>query len=151
MIHVEGIPQGQGALSSSPFRRKDGSLGVNTFSTNKAKLEPWRDKVERTIRTAIKDNDQHFNNDDPLVLFCQFRFQVPKSKVKKKKGYPLDMTMYPDLDHLTRSIGDAWKNGTGVDDSRFSETHCTKSYVLNYEDVGVDITIAQFSQRYEPI
>jgi len=147
-LFVEGIPQPQGSTKSMPYKKKDGGIGISTFSSN-PKMMPWRDKVERMMRDQQAESENKFNQEDPVLMMCEFRFQVPKSKDKKKKGYPTYMTSKPDLDKLTRAIGDAFSYAVGVDDSRIVKTHASKEYVRDYQKVGVNIQIIQLEQEYE--
>jgi len=146
-VFVEGIPAPQGSMNSFPFKRKDGSIGVSTTCANK-NTEPWREKVERKIRSALIEKNVRLDAEDPLILHVVFSFPVPKSKVKKKSGYPLYPITKPDVDKLGRAVSDALMFATGIDDSHIVQMTLLKAYVPDMTEAGALITVEQLEQRH---
>ena len=144
---ILGIPQQQGSTKSMPYRKKDGRLGVSTYSAND-KLQPWRDRVEYRIREVMTDQCVQFNDTDPLYVNCTFTFLVPASRHRKRKGYPLWHTTVPDVDKLIRAILDAVTVATGIDDSRVARIETEKRYTDDNSEVGAYLRIRQFPQCY---
>ena len=119
-ICVWGTPVPQGSM----VRR-----GLSIVHCNDEELRIWRNKVEVDL---IEAEPLGWCRDDPVELMAQFYFQRPKSHYGKRgllKSSPEQKVTAPDLDKLTRAVGDAIQSsGIIRNDSQIIALDCTKNY-----------------------
>ena len=118
---VPGKPIGQGRISTFQGR---------SVHSNAKELLPWRELVGWIGRKNFRATP--IPKDEAVWIRYEFVFLKPKS-VKRD-----ELTVKPDLDHLTRSCGDALSGIIYRDDSQVTLTFATKRYG---EVEGVHITI----------
>jgi Holliday junction resolvase RusA-like endonuclease len=105
------------------------------------KLKPWRNAVALEARRYGQNKIA-----GPVRLSVTFMFERPKSHLTKSglaKGAPLQPIYKPDLDKLTRAVGDALSINCHLlqDDSQITEIKATKRYCLGSEEPGALIQI----------
>ena len=104
-------------------------------------LKPWRNAV------ALEASRYGQNKiTGPVRLSVSFMFERPKSHLTKSglaKSAPLQPIYKPDLDKLTRAVGDALSVNCHLlqDDSQITEIKATKRYCLGSEEPGALIQI----------
>lgn len=128
---VPGIPVPQGDLASN-------SRGI-LYHKNKA-LEPWRHQIAWRARRPMRSNG--FDNvlfACPISLSVLFVLARVKSTPKSKPTPPA--IKKPDLDKLTRSIGDALTGVVWVDDSQIIHGEQEKVIGEIDEETGVWINV----------
>jgi crossover junction endodeoxyribonuclease RusA len=114
-FHVLGLPQAKG--SARAFTPKGWNRPVIT-STCKG-LKGW----EQNIRSEAQRLGRFFP-DGPLTLRVRFDLPRPKSLPKKVTSH----TKRPDLDKLTRAVGDALTGVLWRDDSQVVSIEASKWY-----------------------
>lgn len=129
---VPGVPAPQGSKTAGVKNGK-----ARMWESNPA-TKPWR----RIVTWHAVKYRGIFPKDTPIELTCRFYFERPKTV--KRKHY----TVKPDLDKLTRSIGDSLTEaGVYADDNqivRFGEGH-GKYYAGAEHKPGVHITLRRIS------
>ena len=117
-LFVAGVPMPQGSKKGFAFRRKSGSLGVSMVESSKG-LKPWR----ALVSLAAAERFQGTIIEGSVELEVDFYFTRPKSHYRTgknahllKDSAPRDHKTYPDLDKLTRAIGDALAGVVYADD-----------------------------------
>lgn len=122
---VYGVAQPQG--SARAFMPKGARFPVVTGDNVKTK--PWRDLIMAAVQDAVRAQAWTVPQDG-VRLMAVFRLKRPKS-LPKTKATPRH-TRKPDLDKLTRAVGDALKGVVYNDDSQIDQLKVTKQYA----DVG---------------
>lgn len=120
-FRVAGVATPQGSTKSFAFKRHDGSLGTRTTSAN-PKLSEWRERVANTalyVRRGI-----FFEKGVAVKVRVLFLLPRPQSLPKRVVEHVTE----PDLDKLTRAIGDALTNVLWRDDKQVVEWHTRKRY-----------------------
>ena len=107
------------------------------------KLKPWRNAVALEAR---RYGQNKIPASTPIWLKVTFMFERPKSHLTKSglaKHAPLQPIYKPDLDKLTRAVGDALSVNCHLlqDDSQITEIKATKRYCLGSEEPGALIQI----------
>lgn len=128
---VPGIPVPQGDLASN-------SRGI-LYHKNKA-LEPWRHQIAWRARRPMRDNgfgDVIFAG--PISLSVLFVLRRVQGTAKRRATPPA--IKKPDLDKLTRSIGDALTGVVWVDDSQIIHGEQEKVIGEIDEETGVWICV----------
>ncbi len=129
---VIGVPAPGGSKKGFPFRRRDGSLGVNMVDGSKY-TKPWQLKVKATAESYYWDAPL----EGPLRMEVTFYLPRPKDHFKTQKGKvttivkpgkPLYPITTPDLTKLIRAFEDALKGITWKDDSQVVETVARKLF-----------------------
>jgi Holliday junction resolvase RusA-like endonuclease len=116
-IFIEGVPVPQGSLRASGR----GHL----YYSNNATLKPWRSLIVRGVKAALPDG--HIPLDTGVEIEATFYFPRPKSATRTQK------TTAPDLDKLTRAVGDALtESALYTDDSRITRWVAEKHYADNH-------------------
>jgi len=129
---VIGIPATAGSKRSFPFKRSDGSLGVNTTEDCK-RSKPWRSQVAWEALQAYSGSIM------PMALRLEIAFYLPRPKghfrvIKKmvsdqlKPGAPKFPTVKPDTVKMTRCLEDALKGVIWRDDSQVVKVVASKFY-----------------------
>jgi Holliday junction resolvase RusA-like endonuclease len=114
---VTGLPQPKG--SAKAFLPKGWTRPVIT-SDNKG-LKAWEQAVRYEAQRAANGL---FFQDEPVGLAVYFHLPRPKSLPKKVHAH----TKRPDLDKLTRAVGDALTGVVWHDDSQLVQIEAMKGY-----------------------
>ena len=134
-VNVVGVPISQGSLVGNP---RYGGLRYS----NDALLKEWRSKVINELAEATPDN---WDADKPMNVVAEFRFVRPKGHYGKKglrDSAPKEKTTKPDLDKITRGIGDCIEqSGIARNDSQIVYWIVSKKYAKENEPPGVKITV----------
>jgi crossover junction endodeoxyribonuclease RusA len=130
---VVGVSQPQG--STKAFIRPGMKFPVVT--SDNAKLKGWRAQV---AWAASKEARRHglIDRAVPVRLMAAYFLARPKS-LGKKVGVP--HVTKPDIDKLTRAIGDALTGILYADDSQITELKVTKAYAAVGEAPHVVIVV----------
>lgn len=123
---VYGTPLPQGNKSALPYRRKDGTMGVNVVEGRRPKsrnaFKAWRKEVSRIAWESVSGDSPVF--DEPVKVVLRFFLPRPKS-LPKKEWAPRKK---PDVDKLTRAVFDACSGVVFKDDSQVIHVEATKQY-----------------------
>jgi Holliday junction resolvase RusA-like endonuclease len=138
-VNIEGLPVPQGSLVSNGH-------GRGLRHSNEIKLKPWRYQVVSAISSA-KPKD--WNPALPLSITATFRFERPqshfgtgKNRGNLKPSAPIHHHVKPDLDKLTRAIGDAIEaSGLVRGDQQIASWNIAKRYCVGSETPGVLLTL----------
>lgn len=140
-FEVHGKPVPEGSTGAIPYKRRDGSLGVNVMHSRNGTLLEWRNAVaDAYLKTGGEIAE------GPVAIQVIFLFNRPKTVSIRKRPF---MTVKPDLDKLCRAIGDALSGVAYSDDAQIVRWEVYKMYVDQYQSVtdqnareGVLITIS---------
>jgi len=132
---VPGEPVAKGRARSSPYRKKDGGLGVRTYSPDKTVT--W----ERTLKYEALKMKPTEPLDGPLRIELHFYF--PRNKAAKKRPYP---HVRPDLDNLEKAVMDALNGVIWTDDARVCSKTSAKHYTNDAGQIGVAITVEMLEE-----
>ena len=137
-LEVEGVPVPQGSLQAYPVGRPP---YVRCVIPQDRKVRAWRDVIAQ-IATAEQfgRNRGVFVESGPLCMVCRFVLPRPKSASKSKSGAAL-AAKRPDLDKLTRAIGDALEGIWYKEDSQSVEGVQSKRVAEPGIGPGVTITL----------
>lgn len=134
-IKVIGVPIAQGSLVGNP---RYGGLRYS----NDVLLKEWRGKVINQLADARPSD---WDENAPINVVAVFKFVRPKSHYGKKgllPTAPKHKTTKPDLDKISRAIGDCIEqSGIARNDSQIVYWNVYKEYAKNDEPPGVRITI----------
>ena len=134
-IEVIGSPVPQGSLVGNP---RFGGLRY----TNDALLKEWRSKVIVALADEMPDD---WDQNAPLFVSAQFRFVRPKGHFGKKglrPSAPDHKATKPDLDKLTRGIGDSIEqSGIARNDSQIVQWSVLKRWTEEQEPPGVSLIV----------
>lgn len=134
-IEVIGSPVPQGSLVGNP---RFGGLRY----TNDALLKEWRSKVIVALADEMPDD---WDQNAPLFVSAQFRFVRPKGHFGKKglrPSAPDYKATKPDLDKLTRGIGDSIEqSGIARNDSQIVQWSVLKRWTEEQEPPGVSLIV----------
>lgn len=158
-FRVYGTPVTQGSLTSFPYRKKSGGLGVSTPQSKK--VTEWREVIQEHALQAYPEVldgiTPYFPKGVPVGLSIAVYILQPKSN---KDGYPVN-SRTGDIDKYIRCVLDACtmlesEKRRGVkgntnrfifdDDSQVVTLECSKEYVQEKEREGVYIELI----KYEP-
>ena len=140
-FNVDGEPAPQGSKKAFVVTRKDGSHGAVVVDDNKAALKSWRDVVKLAASIYAGEHGKHV----PLRVDVVFRLKRGKTV---KRLYP---TTKPDLDKLTRSIGDSMTDAElYADDSQIVVATQYKRYALPHETPGARIRVSRIEEGETP-
>lgn len=99
-------------------------------------LKAWR---RRLCEAAVAARPDDWDSSLPKTVTVEFCFARPKSHLTTKgalrKGIPLDMVAYPDLDKLARAVGDALTDACAINDDRqiirwvLEKMYCPEDFV----------------------
>jgi Holliday junction resolvase RusA-like endonuclease len=136
---VEGIPIAQGSLISN-------GLGRGLRHSNEPKLKPWRYAVVNAINAS---RPQNWDPSLPLSVTATFRFPRPaahygtgRNSTALKPASPTHHIVKPDLDKLTRALGDSIEaSGLLRGDQQIVSWNISKRYCLGDETPGVLLTL----------
>jgi len=138
-VNIEGIPIAQGSLVSN-------GQGRGLRHSNEPKLKPWR----YTVVQAINSNrPKNWDPSLPLSITATFRFSRPaahfgtgRNANTLRDSAPIHHHVKPDLDKLTRAIGDAIEaSGLVRGDQQITAWNIAKRYTVNDETPGVLLTL----------
>ena len=136
-IQVIGAPVPQGSLVGNP---RFGGLRY----TNDALLKEWRSKVIIALADAAPDD---WNQNAPLYVTAYFKFVRPKSHYGVRgllRSAPPHKATKPDLDKLTRGIGDSIEQaGIARNDSQIIRWTVSKMWTDEKEPPGVRLLISK--------
>ena len=136
-IEVIGQPVPQGSLVGNP---RFGGLRY----TNDALLKEWRSRVIVALADAAPDD---WNQNAPLYVAAHFRFVRPKSHYGVKglrPSAPAHKATKPDLDKLTRGIGDSIEqSGIARNDSQNVRWTVSKMWTDDQQPPGVRLLISK--------
>jgi crossover junction endodeoxyribonuclease RusA len=123
-----GVPVPQGSMKA--FMPRNGRVPIVTSDNKKTK--PWR----ADVRAKAEDM---FGEVMPGPVSLRLEFVMPRPKsAPKRVVWPATR---PDLDKLTRAIGDALKGVAYRDDSQVCRIAATKRYAVGDEVTGVSVTV----------
>lgn len=106
-------------------RRKDGS-----YSTGQQRARIWFTRVTAAARFFMQFNRRQMAEDQALALDVTFYLPRPPS-LPKRIIYPMRK---PDLDKLTRAIGDSLKGIVYDEDSRIVDLNTRKRFAAGEGD-----------------
>lgn len=133
-VTVSGLPAPQGSKRH---------VGNGVMKESSAAVKPWRTAVVRAVKQAVarrRGQGPWAPLSGPLEAVMVFSLDRPKGHFGTgrnagvvKASAPLRPEVYPDLDKLVRSTGDAIKTGGGyVDDSLVVTCRASKHYVTDH-------------------
>lgn len=135
---VPGTPVPEGSVRVFPTKR-----GPRIVHDN-AGLDGWRALVRDVAVLNARQQKWPLNYNGPVEVSAVFWLPRPKSV---RAGLP---AVKPDLDKLTRAVGDAitydgrrWADGLIREDSRIVRWRVCKAYADDVHRPGVAVTIAQ--------
>ena len=144
-IEVVGQPIPQGSLTSAGRRGRTFGGGYNYGGlryTNDALLKEWRSRVIVALADAAPDD---WNQNAPLYVSAHFRFVRPKSHFGVKglrPSAPQHKATKPDLDKLTRGIGDSIEqSGIARNDSQIVRWTVSKMWTDDQQPPGVRLIV----------
>ncbi len=136
---VPGIPAPAGSKRAFPFRKKDGSLGVNVSHDNK-RSRPWMSAVAEHAAEAMGDRELITG---PVSLTVLYTFPRPKGHYGTGRNSgtikplaPEHHVVKPDRGKLDRAIEDALTGVVYRDDAQVYIIRSTKGYVLPLSDLA---------------
>lgn len=110
------------------------------------RVKPWR----RQVAAAYVDHDFGDMLDGPVSVTVDFYLPRPKAHYSTgrnagalKPSAPAEHLTMPDLDKLTRAVGDALTRLAWRDDSQIVAWHAYKHYASADHPVGAQITIQE--------
>lgn len=136
-FEVIGVPKAQG--SHRAIAAKGGVAFLKP--SGGADFAAWRNAVAQAAKDIAAHDDIAAPLDGPLYLHVTFRFPMPKNvrKTDRERGWRWKTTA-PDVDKLTRTIGDACTAAALiVDDARFVEVVAEKHEVTGWTGATVAI------------
>jgi Holliday junction resolvase RusA-like endonuclease len=119
---VFGVPLPQGSKSAFVVKGR----AVVTDGKKGPALREWRAAIGACARLWLSQNGMPAPLDCPVALKATFYMPRPKSTPKRVTR----PATRPDLDKLTRSIGDALTKIAYTEDSRIVEIHVRKEYAV---------------------
>lgn len=117
---VFGEPIPKGSKTAYPVKTRSGKYIAVTTDAN-PKTKGW----EHLVAQAAQDHIPERLMDGAVCMRLKFYFHRPKSVSEKKRPHH---TVKPDLDKLTRSVGDALKGKIYSEDSRIVFLEAHKAY-----------------------
>lgn len=120
---VYGVPAPKGSKSAFPFRRADGSLGVNVREGKTKHPKQWEAAIDAVVAELKATGVEQLVG--PLVGSAAFYLPRPASVKQAKR--PLH-TVRPDLSKLIRAIEDPLNGILIEDDSRIVAWWAVKLY-----------------------
>ena len=134
---VLGLPAPQGSKTH---------VGDGRMVESSKRVKPWR----RQVAAAYVDHDFGDVLIGPLALTVDFYLPRPKAHYGTgrnagalKPSAPAEHLTMPDLDKLTRAVGDALTRLAWRDDSQIVAWHAYKHYATTTTTVGAQITIQE--------
>ena len=144
-IEVIGQPIPQGSLTSAGRRGRTFGGGYHYGGlryTNDALLKEWRSRVILALADAAPDD---WDQNAPLYVSAHFRFVRPKSHFGVKglrPSAPQHKATKPDLDKLTRGIGDSIEqSGIARNDSQIIRWTVSKMCTDDQQPPGVRLIV----------
>lgn len=142
-VKVPGIPVPEGSLRGW-HNAKTG--GVVLTHSNKDKLMEYRSRISQAVKAEAEAKGIKFRQDAPYIITVGFVFTKPKSA--KKRIY---CDVRPDLDKLTRAVGDALHGLCYADDAQIVAWHVAKVYTENEPYTTIDICYADSMCNVYPL
>lgn len=121
-ITVYGVPVPQGSKSAFVVRGR----AVVTDGKKGPALREWRTSIGAAAREWLARHGAPAPIDGPIDLTATFYLPRPKS-APKRVVFPATK---PDLDKLTRAIGDALSKIAYTEDSRIVDIHVRKRFAI---------------------
>lgn len=146
-VFVPGDPAPKGSMT--PMRSGGKCQCVEgRDAAQRARLAAW----EGAIRLAVREWFEHNNLDEHpwsryVPLAAEVTFYRPPVNAPKDPDFPV---VPPDLDKLTRSVGDSLQrsakkaladSGLIVDDAQIVHWNCTKVYARTKHSIGARIVV----------
>ena len=134
---VLGLPAPQGSKKH---------VGEGRMVESSERVKPWR----RQVAAAYRDHCFGDMLDGPVSVTVDFYLPRPKAHYGTgrnagtlKPSAPAEHRTMPDLDKLTRAVGDAPTRLAWRDDSQIVAWHAYKHYTTPEHPVGATITIQE--------
>ena len=124
-LTVIGLPVSQGSKCARVVRGR--AILTDGFGDKPRRLRDWRASVAACARLWLQQNGMPAPLDGPVELTATFYLPRPKS-APKRVLYPATK---PDLDKLTRAIGDALAKIAYTDDSRIVQINVGKRFAVD--------------------
>jgi len=124
-LTVIGLPLPQGSKSARVVRGR--AILTDGFGDKPRKLSDWRMAIAACGRLWCQQNGMPAPLDGPVELHVTFFLPRPKSAPKRVQ-YPATK---PDLDKLTRAVGDALAKVAYTEDSRIVDIHVCKRFAID--------------------
>ena len=138
-VFIPGTPKPQG---SAKWVRSQ-STGRPVAKTNH-ELLAWRDRVAGFALEQMAERGLAVTA-EPVALVVRFSFQRPKGHLRRNgeltRSAPRHHGQRPDLDKLTRAVGDALTGGVVADDSQLVEIHASKAWAATGQPAGVVLEV----------
>ena len=114
-------------VTPQPWRRTLGS-GRRRYTDPKSRA--YKEEIAAVVKRPLVGSSAPFDCSIELseMIFCM---PIPKSWSKKKKANPPPHTSTPDLDNLTKAIGDALNGVLWKDDAQINVINSKKQYAEN--------------------
>ena len=143
---VAGRPITQGGMRPATNKATGRPILITTGGDG---LRQWRKAVTDVACLAV-DRTQWQMTTAPVVVTYRFLLPMPASRPAKFKrmliGYSKVM---PDLDKLTRAIGDSLKVAKVYkDDGQIAEAHTAKYELLDHALIGVEVVVATLDEDF---
>jgi Holliday junction resolvase RusA-like endonuclease len=142
VIRVVGEPVPQGSMTGVAMGRR-----VRIFADNEKILRPWRDAVTEAARaTANRERWTRLDGaiEVGIVFFLDRPAAAPRRRIWPEKR--------PDLDKLTRAVGDALTDaGVLHDDARIVHLDVWKRYAPDGVPLGARITVRNGVDEARPV
>lgn len=139
-FRVVGLPKTQG--SAQPFKDKQGRARVR--DSGGTALTAWRNDVAQACMTAVEQAGGMVLV-GPVELQAIYRLPMPKSRPRwAQEAGCLLSSVKPDLDKLTRAIGDSCKAAGALgDDAQIAAHRTVKIEVTAPQWIGVSVRLVQ--------
>lgn len=132
-----GIPAPKGSMKAF-FRH---GMRFPVVTEDNRHTRPWAAIVTDAAIDACDRNSTisgiRFPSGIPIILDVRFYLPRPQSLPRRVWAH----CKKPDLDKLTRAVGDALKGVVWHDDSQVVRINASKGYVLNVERPRAEITV----------
>lgn len=125
---VYGVAEPKGSMTARSFRLPNGHTVSKATNTNR-NVAKWEDLIRSDASRALyaMPERERAVNDGPVRLTIGFYLPRPQ-KYAKRRGVPVAHQTAPDLDKLTRAVGDALTGLAYRDDKQIVEALLAKFY-----------------------
>lgn len=123
MLTVYGIPLPQGSKTAFVVKGR----AVVTDGKKGPALKEWRNAIASEARVWLAKNGAPAPLDGPVIVTATFYLPRPKS-APKRVIFPATK---PDLDKLTRALGDSLSGIAYTEDSRIVDLHVKKRFAID--------------------
>lgn len=124
---VYGVAESKGSMTARSFRLPNGHTISKATNTNR-NVAKWEDLIRSDASRALyaMPESDRCVNDGPVRL--TIGFYLPRPQKYAKRGVPVAHLTAPDLDKLTRAVGDALTGLAYRDDKQVVEAVLGKFY-----------------------